>query len=323
MRNVLLLLMLIVFSAIYGQTVPSNYENIAHLMTFGPGADVKWGDDDNTQIYFFTVPKSFKKNIYIRVLDPSTSGEMDQANGSFDTRTEFAVYGGRGAYSNDAARNMNPIKGFDSGILLDRKVFGSESKYDNEYYTFGPFNPKEGEYIPPQDDKDDPRYYFKIIIKGISGNDGNGYKLELSTSPDRLIPIEPSEAFSYEISFRLKEQKGSENIAHFYPFIEKGVTNVKQSNFDFDSNGKIFITSVVKNMHLATSSGDGVWQSSIHPIKEEEHNSVLDVQIVKNSDSQNDMVIFMENQYGEALPFYSLPSGYLKKYKYKVKITID
>ena len=300
------------------QTVPSRYENISHLMTFGPGADSKWGDDDNVQVYFFSIPANYKKNIYVKVLDPSTSGEMDQANGSFDTKTQFAIYGGKGAFSNPAARNMDPVKGYQSGVLLDKKTFGSEASYENKWYTFGPFNPKEGEFIKAADAADKDKYYIKVIIKGLSGNDGNGYKLQLCDSESK--DIQQAEAFAFEVSFRLKAKKGE--TAHFYPFIEDGVTNVKQNNFDFDSDGKILLTSVVKNMHPAVTSKDGNWSSSVHKIVEEEFETVLDLQINKSSTIDNDMVVYMENQFGEALPFYSVPSAYQKKYRYKVKVNV-
>jgi hypothetical protein len=320
MMKVIITLAAIVFivQEAFTQMIPSRYENVSHLMTFGPGADAKWGDDDHVQVYFFSIPANYRKNFYIKVLDPSTSGDMDQANGGFDTKTQFAVYGGKGAFSNPAARNMNPIKGYDSGVLLDKKVFGSESTYENKWYTFGPFNPKEGELIKAIDKTDKDKYYIKVIIKGISGNDGNGYKLQLCDSESNNI--QQAEAFAFEVGFRLKSKKGE--TAHFYPFIDEGVTNVKQNNFDFDSDGKIRLTSVVKNMHPAETSKDGSWENSIHKIVEEEFETVLDLQIDKSSSSSNDMVIYMENQYGEALPFYSVPSAYQKKYRYKVKVNV-
>jgi hypothetical protein len=51
-----------------GQPVPAADENIPFLVTFGNEAGSKWGDDDNSQTFFFKVKKEFKEPIYFRVL---------------------------------------------------------------------------------------------------------------------------------------------------------------------------------------------------------------------------------------------------------------
>ncbi len=296
------------------QLVPSSYENIDHLMTFSKGANKSWGDDDYVQIYFFSVPKEHQGNLYIRIFDPNCSGNLDQANGSFDSKTKFSVYGGKDAFNHPAARMVNPERGYDSGLLLDAKVFGKEDAFEEKWYTFGPFNPKEG-------DIDDDKYVFKLIIEGQDGNDGNGYRLAMSSEADKNEDVEAALAFAYEISFRLKTD--ITEVAHFYPFIDPDVISVKQNNFDFDGNGVMRITSVVKNQHRIESSKDGKWASSVHKIVSDEHNLSLDLQIIKSDDSDNDMVLYLQNQYGDAIPFYSMPQPNVPKYKYKVKIKIE
>lgn len=302
------------FNHSFGQEIPSGYENIDYLMTFSKEADRSWGDDDHVQTYFFSIPKSYNKNLYIRVFDPNCGGIMDQANGGFDSKTSFTVYGGKGAYSNPAARKPNPVNGFDAGTLLDSETFGSENTYEQKWFTFGPFNPKEGEL---QGD----RYYFKIIIKGLNGNDGNGYRLALSSSSEKNDPIDDGKAFTYEVSFRLKN--GKNEVAHFYPFIDNDVVSVKQNNFDFDNDGEMRITSVAKNMNQLTVSGDGDWSTSTLKVEDAEKGGCLDLQIMKKGISNNDMVIYLENQYGDAIPFFSSPIGNYHIYKYKVEITIE
>ena len=296
------------------QLVPSSYENIDHLMTFSKESSKSWGDDDFVQIYFFSVPKEHVGNLYIRVFDPNCSGLMDQANGSFNSKTKFSVYGGKEAFNHPSARKVDPVRGYDSGVLLDSKVFGSEEKYEQEWFTFGPFNPKEG-------DLDGDKYVFKMIIEGQEGNDGNGYRLAFSSEEFKNKDVEAGLAFAYEISFRLKSDV--KEVAHFYPFIDPEIVSVKQNNFDFDFNGEMRVTSVVKNMQKVSTSNDGEWVSSVLPIVKDEHNLSLDLQIIKKDDSPNDMVLYLQNQYGDAIPFYSMPQPNVPKYKYKVKIKIE
>ena len=65
---------------------------------------------------------------------------------------------------------------YKSGNLLASKSFGASNRYDNNWYTFGPFNPLEGEYVEKFDGR-----IFKIIAQGESGDDGNLYTYFLST----------------------------------------------------------------------------------------------------------------------------------------------
>jgi len=300
-------------SSIYGQVTPSKFENIAYLLTFGPASTPAWGDDDHVQIHFFVVPKTETRPIFIRVYDPSTGGEIDTKNGAFDTKTSFTIYGGKGAYSQKEARAINPRANYDKGRMIDRKVFSNEAKYDKKWYSFGPINPKEGEYS-----EDMNGYVFKVICKGLSGNDGNAYLYSLSYKADANIAVEGGNTFTYEMCFRLKP--GIKETAHVYPFINKDVISIEQHNFDADHDVDMRLTSVTKKLNYVKESGNGVWSSSLHKIDEGEKNTSIDFQLIKKTDSYNDMVIYFLNQYNEAVPFFSTPIGGVPKYKYKIDV---
>src|SRR5512137_3012039 len=79
-----------------GQPVPGKDENIPFLVTFGKDGKTSWGDDDFYEIFFFTIPKDYKKPLYIRVFDPDCGGENDEIQGEFNTKTTFSVFGGKG-----------------------------------------------------------------------------------------------------------------------------------------------------------------------------------------------------------------------------------
>ena len=74
-------------SRLSGQPVPGKDENIPFLVTFGKEGKTSWGDDDFNQIFFFTIPKDFKQQFYIRVFDPDCGGENDEIQGEFNTKT--------------------------------------------------------------------------------------------------------------------------------------------------------------------------------------------------------------------------------------------
>lgn len=317
MRNytfaTLLLMSLLAISA-QAQPVPATEENIPFLVTFGNKAETSYGDDDFAQIFFFVVPKTHTKPIYLRVFDPEVGGKNDELNSTADTKTTFSVYGGKGCISDKDARGTDPTGNFKSGTLLKTKTFGVDAKYDNDWYTFGPLNPTEGEL-----EEKYGGYVFKLIAQGISGNDGNLYRYYMSTLENENKSVEGGNAFTFEYCFRL--HKSSSQVSHIYPYIDDAVISVKQSNFDWDSDGLIRIVSAARKGEKAFCLGDDKWASSSHKIYEAEKGKSLDVQFVKKEGStseNNNIVFFITNQYGEKLPFYTIPIGGVPVYKGKI-----
>ena len=294
--------------------MPSVSENLAYLTTFGKRSPAYWGDDDHCQIFFFYVPPEHDSPVYIRVFDPDCGGELDADNTEFNTKTRFTVYGGPGAHSEPDARWIDPRGKYKSGNELDSRVFAVEEEYDQQWYTFGPFNPKEGEWSPSLNG-----YVFKVICEGLTGDDGNLYRYALSSQADKNRPIQGGNAFCYEYSFRLLSK--SVSIAHLYPFVDNKVISVTQNNFDFDADGTLRMYSVAKNGHTLETSGDNAWKQSVHQIQDNERGKSLDIQIIKKSASDNDMAVYITNQYNEPLPFFAIPLGGPPKYEYNIRVS--
>ncbi|MBN2481273.1 MAG: hypothetical protein JXB19_06010 [Bacteroidales bacterium] len=313
---VLLLLIAAVELGINAQPVPAGDENIPYLMTFGPRAETSWGDDDFSQTFFFLIPKGFSQPVYIRVYDPDTGGDIDEINGVFDTRMTFSVYGGRECYTHDDAQETSPAGNYKSGNLLASKSFGVDPAYDKNWYTFGPFNPSEGEFV-----EDFDGYVFKIILDGTSGDDGNLYRYYLSTMPDNNKSIEGANAFAYEYSFRMYDDPNE--VSHIYPFVDNRTISVKLSNFDWDSDGFIRTVSVARKSQMSKVSGEDHWIEDEFTIFEEEKNTSLDIQFIKRKSpavKNNNVVVNVRNQIGELLPFYVIPIGGVPKYKYDITV---
>lgn len=295
------------------QQFPSEDENIPFLITFSKSAPTSWGDDDFSQTFFFTIPKSQTKPIYVRIFDPDNGGELDEVKNGFNSKTKFSVYGGKEAFSHPDAQGHNPTGKFNSGNLLNTKTFAVNPNYDNNWYSFGPFNPTEGEYVAEMD-----AYVFKIICEGIEGDDGNIYKYFLSTQTDKNVPVEGANGFTYEYTFRLPN---ANTYCHIYPFVTQDVIAVQQYNFDWDADGVIRIVSVARKGEPVKLSGEDNWSSSLHQIYEAEKNTSLDFMIFKNKDVNNNNVVFrVTNQYGELLRFYSIPIGGKPVYKARIGV---
>jgi len=299
----------------HAQPVPGEDENIPFLVTFGRDGATSWGDDDFSQTWFFSVPKEYKGRFYIRVFDPDTGGEHDEPKGEWNTRTLFSVYGGKGVDPevNDESRGLQPTGNYKSGTLLASRIFGEDNRYDNKYYTFGPFNPTEGDYSEKWG------YIFKVIADGISGDDGNLYRYFLSREPNNDVPIEGANAFTYEYTFRM--WNNTQSVSHIYPFVDEGVIYVKQKNFDWDDDGTIVVVSRVRKGIQVPVSNEDDWVESRIGIEPEEVNSSLDFQFHKKKEflvRNNNVVISIENQRGDNLKFFSAPIGGVPIYQPKI-----
>ena len=302
---------------LHAQIVPSPEEGIDFVTTFGSEADSKFGDDDQLQIFFILIPKAVNKPFYVRIFDPEIGGKNDLLVGpSFNTTTRFEVYGGFKAYSNPAARSFVKKSGYDSGKILNTVEFSELNKYDEKWFNLGPFNPREGEYV-----KEFDAYIFKFIATGISGDDGNTYRMSISLDKDKNSAILGANIFTYNYTFRLKDKPFT--VAHIYPFIDTKTKSIRQVNFDFDNEGEIKIYSRTKSGHKVAISNDNESVSSTHIIDKDEQGKTMDLQIVKNQSRINDMSIYVLNQYNEAVPFFAIPIGGVPQYKFNVTIRYD
>ena len=315
-KSIVILLLLTISASMFAQPVPAEDENIPFLMTFGHKAETSWGDDDFSQTFFFVIPTDHTSPIFIRVFDPDCGGEIDEINGEWDTKIAYSVYGGVECYSNKDAQGIDPIGNYKSGNLLATKTFGVNPRYDNNWYVFGPFNPTEGELIEMYGG-----YIFKIICEGITGDDGNMYRYFVSTSQTENKRIEGANAFAYEYSFRMHNDPNE--VSHIYPYIDDRTISVEQKNFDWDRDGIIRVVSVGRAGLPCVISGDDTWGQSQFKILEEEINTSLDFQFIKKKSppvKNNNVVISVKNQYGELLPFYTIPIGGVPKYKYSIGV---
>jgi hypothetical protein len=300
----------------FAQPVPAGDENIPFLMTFGGNSETSWGDDDFSQTFFFLIPSTFKEPIYIRVFDPDIGGMHDEGKGDFNTYMVFSVYGGRECYSHKDAQETQPAGNYKSGIMLANKIFSKDPQYDNNWHTFGPYNPTEGEYVKKFDG-----YIFKVIADGLKGDDGNMYRYYLSTAYNSNKPVEGANAFAYEYSFRMHNDPLQ--VSHIYPFVDDRTITVKLSNFDWDNDGFIRTVSIARKGQLSSVSGEDNWVEDEFKIFEEEKNTSLDIQFIKKKSppvKNNNVVVNVRNQYNELLPFYVIPIGGVPKYQYSIGV---
>lgn len=184
---------LISFSS-FSQSENSKQELLA---TFGNMAELNCGDDDFSQVVFFAVPKRYMDDFYFRVFDPDCGGKYDKSIGHWETNTIFEFFGGKGCISEIDARQTQPVGNYKSGENLGRGIFARESELDGKWIAFGPYNALEGEEI-----LEFPGYvFFKLVVEGRTGNDGNVYSLAISKSRNKNIHIDHASIFEYETTY--------------------------------------------------------------------------------------------------------------------------
>lgn len=312
-KNYIVLIgLMLSIKVLLAQQLPAVDENIPYLVTFSSQASVTWGDDDFNQIVFISIPENVKVPFFVRIFDPNVGGELDESKEGFNSSTEFTILGGANCFSSNDDENKDPVGNYKNGRVLFTKLFGQDG-YDNQWYTMGPINPSEGQLEPDLGGR-----IFKIVIDGKGGDDGNLYKLFVSSSPADNIEMEGANLFTYEYSFRMHQKAG--NISHIYPYVDNYTIAVKQFNFDLDHDAYVKIVTMSNPGIKVKSSGDGEWAISEHPVTEKEKNTCLDVQFIKNGNvGNNNMVFYITNQYGKMMPFHSVPIGAIPKRKIGIK----
>lgn len=286
---------------VYAQPAPGSKENIHHLVTFGSQSNSSWGDDDNCQIIFFTVPAYHKGNVYIRIFDPDTGGQLDEANGVFDTETTFTLFGGKGCHSNLDAQQPNPVGDYASGNVLWRRTFGLNPDLDQTWIHSYNFSPSEGEL-------EGDHYIFKLIIQGKKGNDGNLYKLFLSELPEENHPIGGGNSFAYEYTFRMSMTGEPCNV---FPYVNEQLNKIQIYIFDYDESGYVSLSSPIRPKMPVKKSEDGKWEVTEFDIRKGERNASMKVEMWPgNTQKNNNVVVYILNHYGKHLRFYSSPLGF-------------
>ena len=248
---------------------------------------------------------------FIRIFDPNNGGKHDESRQEFNSKTKFSLYGS-GCFSSNDAENKDPEGDYKKGNLISSKTFGSESAFDDKWYTIGPINPLEGDLMPSLGG-----YIFKLVVDGVSGDDGNLYRLFMSVKNNENRAVEGGNAFMYEYSFRLNSTR---QIAHLYPYVDEYTTSVEQFNFDFDGDAYIKLISMSTPGIKVSTSKDGVWAKSLHLMADIDKKTSLDIQIVKTGNkSNNNAVFYINNQRGEYMQFHSIPLGAIPKKKIGIR----
>jgi PKD repeat protein len=164
----------------------------APLVTYGPSSK----GDSSRQVLFVSIPATASQPLYLRVLDADSGGDLDTRNGGWDTRTRFAVYGGAGATTGSNLKGRTPTAAdLQGGQMLIERTVGVDAELNNKWSVLTKLDPAAGE-------KAGDRAVFKLVIEGLSGDDGNVFDIAVSSDETKNVIPEGTRVVSYVPSIR-------------------------------------------------------------------------------------------------------------------------
>ncbi len=214
---------------IQAQPYPAETMGVSSLATYGNMTRVPCGDNDFLQIVFIRIPEKLDQPFFVRIYDPDCGGEHDIQSGLWETNTQFELYGGEGCLTHPDARSGNRAGHYDAGNRMARALFARESRYDAGWYTMGPFETGEGEYLEAYAGR-----FFKLLVEGKTGDDGNTYSLFVSLDPGKNVPVYGADIFQYESTFQTAGV-GRNEVIRLAPFIPGKADRFVVSSFRGES----------------------------------------------------------------------------------------
>ncbi len=231
-------LSLSVTSNAIAKRIPEDRSKAKYFYVFGSDGNALLGAEDNEFTLFIDVPKDESEELTIQVYDPDTGSHKDfrtNSKNDWDTVTEFSIYG---------------------KTMLASREFGY-GEYNRRFYMFGPYNKSQGEEL-------EDAYRFKVIVKGIKGDDANLFRF--SILPDS------AQCFSENITIRLLSDKGDK--MYFYPEVSADTEYIILENYDLDAKGgtsEIFagrdiLFGETKKEYNVVDSPTGEWRKTQIPV---------------------------------------------------------
>lgn len=262
------------------------------LVTYGPSASTREGDDDFRQIIYFRIPAGYTDSLYLRIFDADCGGEYDSRYGEWDAEFSYRLYGGDGVFTNPVRKTPAAI--YDAAhddLMLSELSFGIDNFADGQWSNFPAFVPSAGE-------KYENYYYLKLVIEGSSGNDGNIYDVFVSSHPKRNIRPEGLEIFDYTPTIRLPE---ADIFAEMRFLVPEKTDLIYVHNFDIAGGIMGLETSFRSNIPVQSSEQDS-WAETVIELKERETGKLCAVTFAGGAEIPNDATFFVNDDFGNALP---------------------
>jgi PKD repeat protein len=262
------------------------------LVTYGPAASTTEGDPDYRQVMFLSVPDSAADRLHLRVFDLDTGGEHDLIYGeSADTEVRFALFGGKGSYSEvaGAAVEIEPQR-LVAGTLIGERSIGASDALDDRWQTLFSVAPDQGEAL-------DGRRVFRLQIEGMAGDDANLYDVTVSLREHRNLAPDGLEISDFAPTARSPD---SERLTELRFRVPDDAERLTVRNFDA-ANASLAFASTYRVVPL-DASGQGEWASSEVAVEPSERGELAAITFSGGDELPNDITLVVLDQAGRPLP---------------------
>jgi PKD repeat protein len=269
------------------------------FVTYGPEAPANSGDYYYRQFIHFKIPEIFQQKAYIRFYDLACGGEYDSKYGDICSGYEVILFK-EFIDENSFTSGLNYADVTGKPILLS-KTIAEDQEYMNSWKTFASIDQSNGTL------KDGYRYY-SFSIRGLKGNDANGFDVFLSSSEDANTKIPGADIICFEPTLRIPK-RGIRSTFRIKSDNEETSYNVR--NFDFD-NIDLGYSTFLKKYTTIYGSDDGSWSSARFTIGKHDVGKDIGITIGPNYSSkiENDLVFSVINSRNQKVPIIYPPEEY-------------
>jgi len=265
-------IVLALLSSVSASTSQDHFKfNPALISTFGKDANKQDGDDDFLQEIFFVNRNDSAISIYVRIFDPETFGNLDY-------RPKIVP-----AAKPPAKTAFDILEG---ESLLFSQVFAADPRTDGRWVTLTKIQAKPGKI-------------YKLLVRGLSGFEGNLYDYFFSLQADRNVPVQQLSAYAYKLNIR---QFSAANMAIRLPFVLP-TDSVNIRNYDCDDVVKSYL-SIPETAELIPLpiSGSAEWKQKNIPVPAGAAGKPAFVNILTAAEAFNDMIFALYDRKGNPIP---------------------
>lgn len=288
------------------------------FITYGNSSSSQEGDEDFKEIFILKVPESAKNKLFLRIFDIDCGGANDFFGGSqWNTKTTFSFSGGNDSIPLTGLDGQTNTSGeLNSGILLRSETFGESGRLDNDWTVFHSFFPSEGFLY-------EGFYYFRLLVEGKEGTNGNVYDVFLSTSEVQNIPLTGAKILNFVPTIRLLKKDPDAALKFTIP---AGTSQLEISDFDsFDASFKL--RTALRSEVPLKSSGNGVWATNTVPLQFEEDGRMAALIFGQGGETPNDATFRIKSNTGGYIgiecPVYPASQNTIPAVSYKYDFVAD
>lgn len=196
-----------------------------------------------------------------------------------------------GAYLSPTARDPHPTPAaLRAGTLLAERVFGEDAAGNSKWTPLTGFTAGEGEIVGDL-------AYFKLVVAGIAGDDGNLFNVAVSLLENRATPVDGVELFTFSPTLRVPRAGVLAEMRFRIP-TEASTVSVHS----FDAAGADFGIETEFRSVPVQASGQSEWVEQGVPVDEDERGNVAALVFADGAELPNDGSFYVAGRNGEALP---------------------